>query len=136
MKARNVLWLFAIVLMASCKKSEVTLVPADQQEITKKTVGHIYSIAISPVNDVNTMCSDLLLNVETDKTARGTIVLNEYEDLYHHVLIHKWEAANTNSMVMNTGNSKSAERYFDATFTWGSTIISAGKEIEIAACPE
>ena len=134
MKRLNLLWAFAVVLIASCKKSEVTVPPADQQEIAKRTGVHIYSITISSVNQVNTMCSDLLLNVQTDKTSRGTIVLYEYDDPYHHTMMHKWEATNTNSTMMNTGNSKVSERYFDATFTWGSTIISAGKTIEIASC--
>ena len=135
MKRVNVLWLFALVLMISCKKSEVIVTPADPQ-ITKPTVGHLYFVTISPVNEVNTTCSNLLLSVQTNKTSRGTIVLCEYEDTYQRVMIHRWEATNTNSTVINTGDSKASERYFDATFTWGSTIISAGKTVEIEACPE
>src|ERR1043166_8938829 len=136
MKRLKVLWLFAVLLIVSCHKSDITVPPADQPEIAKKTGVHTYSVTISPVNAVNTVCSDLLLNVSTDKTSKGTIVLYEYEDIYHRVVMHKWEAGNTNNIVMNTGNSKASERYFDATFTWGSTIISGTKTIDQDPCPQ
>jgi len=136
MKRLKVLWLFAVVLIASCHKSDITVPPADQQDVAKKTGVHTYSVTISPVNAVNTMCSDLLLNVATDKPSKGQIVLYEYEDVYHRVMMHKWEADNTNSIVMNTGNSKASERYFDATFLWGSTIITGTKTMELDACPQ
>jgi len=76
----------------------------------------------------------LLLTVETDKTSRGQIVLYEYEDIYHRVVMHKWEATNTNSIVMNTEKSQVSERYFDATFTWGSTIITGAATVEVSPC--
>ena len=85
MKRLKVLWLFAVLLIVSCHKSDITVPPADQPEIAKKTGVHTYSVTISPVNAVNTVCSDLLLNVSTDKTSKGTIVLYEYEDIYHRV---------------------------------------------------
>jgi len=134
MKRLNLLCLFAVVLISSCRKSEVIVSPPDQQEIAKKTGVHTYSVTISPVNEVNTMCSDLLLTVETDKTSRGQIVLYEYEDIYHRVTMHKWEATNTNSIVMNTEKSQVSERYFDATFTWGSTIITGAATVEVSPC--
>jgi hypothetical protein len=135
MKRLNVLWLSALVVIASCQKSDVTSAP-DQQEISKRTGVHIYSVTISTVNQVNPMCSDLMLSVQADKNSKGTIVLYEYQDVYHRVMINKWEANNTNGCVMNTGTNQVAERYFDATFTWGSTIISGTKPpIEMASCP-
>jgi hypothetical protein len=134
MKRLKVLWLFAVILIVSCQKSELTVSPLEQQEIAKRTGGYTYSITISPVNEINTTCSDLMLNVETDKTSRGKIVLCEYEGPYHHVVINKWEATNTNSIVVNTGNSQASERYFDATFTWGSTIIIGSNTIGIESC--
>jgi hypothetical protein len=135
MKRVNVLWLSALVVIASCQKSDVTSAP-DQQEISKRTGVHIYSISISTVNQVNPMCSDLFLAVKTDKSSKGTIVLYEYSDVYHRNMTHKWEADNTNSAEINTGTNQVAERYFDATFRWGSTIISGTKPpIEMASCP-
>lgn len=135
MKRLNALWLSALVVIASCQKSDVTSAP-DQQEKTKRTGVHIYSISISTVNQVNPMCSDLFLAVQTDKNSKGTIDLYEYQDVYHRMMTHKWEATNTNSVVLNTGTNQVAERYFDATFTWGSTILSGTKPpIEMASCP-
>jgi hypothetical protein len=78
-----------------------------------------------------------MLNVATDKTSRGKIVLCEYEGPYHHIVMHKWEATNTNNTLMNAGKSDALQRYFDATFTWGSTIIiSEARVIEIGSCPK
>jgi hypothetical protein len=135
MKRVNVLWLCALVVIASCQKSDVTSAP-DQQDIAKRTGVHIYSVSISTVDQVNPMCNDLFLSVSADKNSKGTIVLYEYSDVYHRNMTHKWEASNTNSAVINTGTNQVAERYFDATFTWGSTIISGTKPpIEMASCP-
>ena len=135
MKRVNVLWLSVLVVIASCQKSDVTSAP-DQQEISKRTGVHIYSVNISTVNQVNPMCSDLFLNVSTDKNSKGTIVLYEYSDVYHRNMINKWEADNTNNVTVNTGTNPVAERYFDATFLWGSTIMSGTKApIEMASCP-
>lgn len=135
MKRLNLLWLSALVVIASCQKSDVASAP-DQQEISKRTGVHIYSVNISTVNQVNPMCSDLFLNVQTNKNSKGKIVLYEYSDVYHRNMTHQWEADNTNSVMVNTGTNQVAERYFDATFTWGSTIISGTKApIEMASCP-
>ena len=133
MKRLNLLWLFAVVLIASCQK-EVTVPPAEQTEIAKRTGVHSYSVTISTVNEVNSMCSNLMLNVATDKNSKGTIDLYEYADVYHRVMINKWEAGNTNSIVINTGISKASERYFDATFRWGNTIIVGTATVELESC--
>jgi hypothetical protein len=135
MKRLSVLWLSTLAVIASCQKSDVTSAP-DQQEISKRTGVHIYSVNISTVNQVNPMCSDLFLNVQTNKNSKGTIVLYEYSDVYHRNMTRQWETDNTNSVMVNTGTNQVAERYFDATFTWGSTIISGTKApIEMASCP-
>jgi hypothetical protein len=76
-----------------------------------------------------------MLAVQADKNSKGTIVLYEYSDVYHRNMTHSWEADNTNSVVVNTGTNQVAERYFDATYRWGSTIISGtAAPIEMASC--
>jgi len=135
MKRVNVLWLSALVVIASCQKSDVTSAP-DEQEIAKRTGVHLYTISISTVNQVNPMCSDLFLSVSTNKNSKGTIVLYEYSDVYHRSMTQRWVRTNTNSAVFNTGTNPVAERYFDATFVWGSTILDGTKPpIEMASCP-
>jgi len=134
MKRLNTLLLAAIIL-ASCEKSAIDNPFSTDQENKTKGIGwHSYSVTISTVYDVNPMCSDLLLNVATDKNAKGKIVLNEYEGPYHRTVLNKWEATNTNDVTMNTGKKDASQRYFDATFTWGGTIITSGKTIDMQSC--
>ena len=136
MKRLHVTWLFATILIVSCQKSAIdNSSPMDQESRSKSIGWHSYSVTISTVNNTNTTCNDLMLNVATDKNSKGKIVLSEYEGPYHHVVLHKWETSNTNNAMMNTGKSNSSQRYFDATFTWGSTIIiSDAKVFEINPC--
>jgi len=138
MKRFTVTWLFTTILIVSCEKSTIdnSSSPTEQESKSRNTGWHSYSVTISTVNDVNTTCSDLLLNVATDKNSKGKIVLTEYEGPYHKVIFDKWEANNTNNVMMNTGKRDSLQRYFDATFTWGSTILSSGKAIGIESCPK
>jgi hypothetical protein len=136
MKHLYVVWLFATILIVSCEKSEMANSSAGGQD--SKTQGggwHSYSLTITPLDGTNTMCKDLMLNVATDKNSRGKIVLNEFDGPNGDVLLHKWEADNTNNVIMNTGKSNSSQRYFGATFVWGSTIIVSGnKPIGISSC--
>jgi len=139
MKRLYVAWLCATILITSCEKSEnadSSLSFSKEQGPGNNGIGwHSYSVTVSTVNDVNTACSDLMLNVATDKTSRGKIVLYEYEGPNHHVVMHKWETTNANNAMMNAGKSDALQRYFDATFTWGSTIIlSEAEVIEINSC--
>src|SRR5439155_26503364 len=106
MKRLYVAWFFATILITSCEKSENANSFFQKQESGNNGIGwHSYSVTISAVNDVNTVCSDLMLNVATGKTSRGKIVLYEYEGPYHHVVMHKWETTNTNNAMMNAGKS-------------------------------
>ena len=135
MKRLTVTWLFTTILIVSCQKSVIDNSSLTEQESRGKGIGwHNYSVTIATVNDINTTCTDLMLNVATDKNSKGKIVLTEYEGPYHKVILDKWEANNTNNAMMNAGKRDSLQRYFDATFTWGSTIISTGAAIGIESC--
>jgi len=135
MKRLTVTWLFTIILIVSCEKSANDNSSPAEQESKSKAIGwHSYSVIISPVNEINPTCSDLMLNVSTDKNAKGKIVLTEFEGPYHKAILDKWEATNTNNVMMNTGKRDSLQRYFNATFIWGSTIIIGGKTVGMESC--
>jgi|GEM_PF-4007453 len=132
---RLITLLLATIMLASCEKLAIDNPSSSDQENKSKGIGwHSYSITISTMNDINPMCSDLLLNVATDKNAKGKIVLSEYEGPYHRTVLNKWEATNTNDVTMNTGKKDASQRYFDATFTWGGTIITSGKTVDMQSC--
>src|SRR5881396_3536415 len=106
MKRLYVVWLFATILVVSCEKSEMANSSAGQQDSKTKGGGwHSYSLTVTPVNETNTMCKDLMLNVATDKNSRGKIVLSEFDGPNGNVLLHQWEANNTNNATMNAGKS-------------------------------
>ena len=134
MKRLNAALLSVMVVVASCQKSDVTSAP-DQPEKSKMAGGGFgFTLSISPVNEVNTTCSDLSLNVKVDKTSKGTIVLNEYTDAYRQTVINKWTVTNTDNTVINTGTSAATQRYFDATFTWGSKIVTGAATVQQSPC--